>query len=169
MRSAISLLSTALLSLCVGTGVAIGAEGEASATASGAAPEMKIRGISAPHPPHCMSLDQWADPYAASPLSLFLPDEPWAPCPRAIVQPGYTIYFRLAAPVQIDEVRLLPPPESHRYKPRTRRRGETVSAPRLIREVDLFLFDKRLSRQYPIHVEHLIQQEPKPLAPQRVS
>ena len=159
----VTLLSVALLSVSL-LSVSLLSVSLLSAPCSAQEQRIRIRGISAPHPSHCMSAEQWRSPRASSPLSLFLSEEAWAPCPRAIAEEGYTIFFRLAEPVEIDELRLSPPPPPARRggaaSPAPSRRGagpvvQPHPGQRLVRELEVLLFDNRISRRRPIHVEPL--------------
>ena len=113
-------------------------------------------GARAPHPKHCLDERQWRGASEHHPLNLFDVNERlWVPCELALRDPGYSVTFPLAKPVELDgfviqqaliEAR---PVESKRGR---RKGAEAQELPRKRAEkVQLLFFNTKLSERYPIY------------------
>jgi hypothetical protein len=104
---------------------------------------IRVRDVRAPSMPHCFAEDQWVDPMANSPINLLDgdPESAWTLCTEAAEMQDYTVRVRFAAPVAVDLVRLVIPPDtSGRMRPQ---------------RVEIALHDSALSDRLPIYFREL--------------
>ena len=128
------------------------------------APSISIKGVSAPHPKHCMSNDQWWDPISESPYNLFDGDRStaWVPCGYAIKEPGYTIEYAFETPVKIDGVHISQrtlPTDTMKSK-RKRRSKKSMNQPvlshRMIKRMQVLYFNRKISSKFPIYYQDVL-------------
>jgi hypothetical protein len=101
----------------------------------------KITEIISPFPPHCVSENQWINPYQENPMNLFDNKESiWKICDFAVETPGYTIDFKLDAPIEIDEIRI----------------SRDSKAKRKIEKLDVLFYLSDLSTKHPYLVQEFV-------------
>jgi hypothetical protein len=100
----------------------------------------RITEIISPFPPHCVSENQWLDPVQFNPMNLFDGQKSvWDICAIAVKAPGYTVDFKLEAPLQIDELRISLDPK----------------AKRKITKIDVLFYLNDLSAKYPYALQEV--------------
>lgn len=100
----------------------------------------RITEIMSPFPPHCVSENQWVDPYQFNPMNLFDGQKSvWDICAIAVKEPGYAIDFKLESAIQIDELRITLDPK----------------AKRTITKIDVMFYLTDLSAKYPYALQEV--------------
>ena len=134
---------------------------------------LSISEVSAPHPKHCLDERQWRSPQTFSPYNLFDRDvsSVWQLCGYAIQDPGYTVTFTLAQPIEIDGFILkqvlkqtsVEDEKGSTQRKKRRRKREVVERQergvgqslKRFKRLQIIFFNSEISQRYPIYFQEI--------------